>query len=150
MPSFSDVLSKAAETIERPPLPPKGTYVFVVNGQPKTQERKEYEIPEFQLKGVRPTEDVDTDELKAYGSPANIIVRKSFLFNTTDEAAFKRAEFNLREFLVKHLGMDGSLTIKELMTMANGKQCLGTIDYRPDQNDPEVMYADLRKTAPIE
>lgn len=150
MPSFSDVLSKAAESIERPPLPPKGTYVFVVQGQPKTNERKEYEVVDFQLKGVRPGEDVDADDLKAYGSPANIIVRKSFLFNTTDEAAFKRAEFNLREFLVTHLGMDAGLTIKELMTMANGKQCLGTIDYRPDQENPEVLYVDLKRTAPIE
>lgn len=150
MPSFSDILNKTAESIERPPLPPKGTYVFVVNGQPKDNKRKEYEVLDFSLKGVRPTEDVDSDDLKAYGSPANIIVRKSFLFNTEDEAAFKRTEFNLREFLMTHLGMDGSLSLKELITMANGKQCLGVIDYRPDQENPEVMYVDLKRTAPVE
>lgn len=152
MPSFSEILTKTAESIERPPLPPKGTYFLVVTGQAKKTDRKEYEVIDFPLKAVRPTEDVDAEGLAAYapsGKLDSIQVRKSFLFNTTDEAQFKQTEFNMREFLVTHLGLDPSLTMKELMNMAVNKQCLGVIDYRPDGNNPEIMYTDLKKTAPI-
>lgn len=152
MPSFSDVLTKSAESIERPPLPPKGTYLFVVNGQPKKTDRKEYEVIDFPLKGVRPVgEDVDMDEFKAYGGNANnILVRKSFLFNTQDEAAFKQTEFNLRNFLTEHLGLDAKLSIKELMALSVNRQCLGVIDYRPNDQNPEILYVDLKRTAPAE
>lgn len=150
MPNFGDILTKSAEKIERPPLPPKGTYVLVVNKAPTKTDRKNFEVLDFQMKAVRPTEDVDLDELKAYGSPNNILVRKSFLFNTEDEAAFKQTEFNLRNFLVEHLGLDASLTIKELMGMSVNKQCLGVIDYRPNEDNPEIVYTDLKRTAPLE
>ncbi len=146
----SEILSKPAVSIERPPLPPKGTYVLAVQGQPKKTDRKEYEVLDFTMKGVRPTDDVDTDELKAYGAPSNIIVRKSFLFNTQDEAAFRQTEFNLKEWLTRHLGQDETLTLKELINGAANKQCLGVIDYRPNAENPEIMYPDLKKTAPIE
>ena len=154
MPSFSEVLSKSAESIERPPLPPKGTYVLVVYGQPKPpRESKEWEVLDIPLRAVRADDaagDVDIEELRAYGDPKNIMVRKSFMFNTTDDAAFKTTEFQLREFLTKHLGLDESLTIKELLAMSVNKQCLGVIDYSPDRNDPERVYVDLKRTAPIE
>jgi hypothetical protein len=150
MPNFGDILTKTAESIERPPLPPKGTYVLVVTKAPDKQDRGEYEAVDFPMKAVRPTEDVDADELKAFGSPNNILVRKSFLFNTKDEAAFKNTEFNLRNFLVEHLGLPADLTLKELMTMSVGKQCLGVIDYRPNKENPEIIYTDLKRTAPLE
>lgn len=152
--SFADTLQKTAETIERPPLAPKGTYVFVVTGQAKKTDRNSpngsFEVIDIPLKGVRPTEDVDADDLKAYGSPNSILVRKSFLFNTQDEAAFRQTEFNLKEWLTTHLGQDPSLSIKELMNGMVNKQCLGVLDYRPDASNPEIMYHDLKKTAPID
>lgn len=154
MPSFNEVLSKSAESIERPPLPPKGTYVLAVAGQPKPpRESKQWEVLDIQLRGVRPdanAADVDMDALKAYGDPKNILVRKSFLFDTTDNAAFANTEFQLREFLVKHLGLDASLSIKELLALSVNKQCIGVIDFRPDDNDPERIYVDLKRTAPVE
>lgn len=151
MPNFSDILSRAAETIERPPLAPKGTYVFVVTGQPKKQERKEFEVLDFPLRGVAPSDDVDSDDFKEYGGKAdNIVVRKSFLFNTTDQAAFDQTLFNMKNFLVEHLGLDPSLSIKELINASVNKKCLGVLDYRADNTNPEIMYHNLGKTAPLE
>lgn len=154
MPNFNEVLAKSAESIERPPLPPKGTYVLAVAGQPKPpRESKQWEVLDIQMRGVRPDAaagDVDMDAYKAYGDAKNILVRKSFMFDTTDEASFANTQFQLKEFLTKHLGLDGSLSIKELLALAVGKQCLGVIDFRPDDNDPERVYVDLKRTAPIE
>lgn len=151
MPNFSDILTKTGESIERPPLAPKGTYVFVVSGQAKKTDRKEFEVIDFPLKGVSPGEDVDMDDFKAYGGKAdNIVVRRSFLFNTTDQAAFDSTAFNMKEWLVSVLGLDPSLSMKELMSAAVNKKCLGVLDYRPDNTNPEILYHDLKKTAPLE
>lgn len=151
MPSFSDVLTKTAESIERPPLAPKGTYVLVVTGAPKKRDSKQWEIVDFPMQGIRPTEDVDLDEFKAFGGNAkNVLCRKSFLFDTSDENAFARTQADMRDFLTLHLGLDPKLTIKELISMAPNKQCLGVIDWRPNEDNPEIVYIDLKKTAPVE
>lgn len=153
MPNFADILTKAAETTERPPLAPKGTYVFQVTGLPKKTDRRtpngSFEVIDIPMRGVRPTDDVDSDDLKAYGEPKNIVVRKSFLFNTEDEAAFAQTEFNLREFFITHLGLDPSLSYKELMNQCVHKECLGVLDYRPNAENPEILYHELKRTAPI-
>lgn len=150
MPSFSDILTKSAETIERPPLGPRGTYVMVVSGRFKKTDRKGYEVIDIPMHAVRPgADDVDVEELGKFGDPKNIMVRKSFLFPTDDEAGFRQTEFNMKEFLTKHLGQDEGLTMKELLEGAVNKQCLGVIDYRPNQENPEIMYHDLKRTAPL-
>lgn len=153
--SFADTLQKTAEDIERPPLAPKGTYVFAVTGLAKKTDRNNangsWEVIDIPLKGIRAGgEDVDAVELSAYGSPNSIVVRKSFLFNTQDEAAFRQTEFALKEFLTVHLGQDPKLSMKELMNGIVNKQCLGVLDYRPNADNPEIMYHDLKKTAPLD
>jgi hypothetical protein len=149
---FSDILSKRAEDIKAPPLPPRGTYVFVVNGLPKLVERKGFDVIDIPLKGVRPTDDVDMDAFREYGGSATgIIVRKSFLFNTdpTEEIAFQRTENDYKDFLQHHLGIPPG-TLKEMAGQVLNKQCLGVLDYRPDKEDPERIYTDLKKTAPLD
>lgn len=150
MPNFSDILTRSAETIERPPLAPKGTYHMVVSGQAKKTERKEFEVIDFPMKAVRPTEEVDADDFKAWGGkPDSITVRKSFLFNTTDQIAFDQTLFAMKSWLTDHLSLDPTLSIKELMNAAVNKQCLGVLDYRPDSSNPEILYYNLSKTAPF-
>jgi hypothetical protein len=35
------------------------------------------------------------------------------------------------------------------MAAAPGNECLATVQWRTDKNDPEIQYAEVRKTAPI-
>lgn len=150
MPKFSDILTKSSESIERPPLPPKGTYEFVITGIPKTREMKGFESVDFPVQAVSATEDVDEDELGAWGDlkKNKVTARVSFMFNTEDENEFANSEFRFTEFLTVHLGQDPA-SLKELMNGAVNKRFLGTLDYRPDRDDPERMYTQIRKTAPI-
>ena len=74
MPKFAEILTKSAESIERPPLPPKGTYEFVITAQAKTREITGYEVVDFPVRGVNAMEDVDSADLKAYGAPKNVVV----------------------------------------------------------------------------
>lgn len=154
MPSFADILTKAAETVERPPLAPKGTYTFAIISLPKKRDLNtpnfKGEVIDIPMRGVSPTDDVDLKELKEYGDPKNIVVRKSFLFNSEDPAAFAQTEFQFVEFLTIHLGQDPKLSIKELMNTCVNKKCLGILDYRPNAENPEQMFHDLKKTAPLE
>lgn len=150
---FSEILNKTTEDVKRPPNAPVGTYVLAVQKVPEIGEVKsekgEWDTITYQLRGVRATDDVDPDELKAYGDPKNIFVRKQFMFDRKDEAAFARTEFSHKEFLEKHLGM-GSGNLKELMSQTAGKQCLGAIAPRQDTRDSNVWYDDLKRTAPLE
>jgi len=154
VPNLDYIMDRAAESVERPPLAPLGDYVFQVTALPETREltspKGSWDVLEFPLQGVRPTDDVDPDLFKAYGEARNIRVRKSFLFtkDQSDKAAIEQTTFNLKTFLVDHLGGDPSLTIKELINSAVNKQCIGTLRYRAG-DDPTVQYHDLGKTAPL-
>jgi hypothetical protein len=153
MPKFAEILTKSAESIERPPLPPKGTYEFVITAQAKTRDiesdKFHGEAVEFPVRGVNAMEDVDSAELKAYGAPKNIVTRHSFMFNGTDENEFQRSEFALKEFLVTHLGQDPKLSMKELMNGAVNKHFLAYVDYRPDGRNPDNLFVNISKTAPM-
>lgn len=151
MPRFADVLDKTIESIERPPLGPKGMYVFRCRGTPKKNDRKEYEVLDINAVAVRPADDsVPLDALQAYGDPQNILVKRSFFFATDDDAKFAAAEFQLRQFLEKTLGIDPSLSLKEALAAVPGREFIGELDYRPDDSNPDVLYHELKKSAPLE
>jgi hypothetical protein len=155
MPNFDDIADKVLETVERPPLAPLGDYVFQVLKLPERREvssdKGAWDALEFSLRGVRPTEGVDPDLFKAFGDAKNILVRKTFMFtkDQDDKAGFETTQANLRDFLVKHLGLDASMSIKEGINASVGKQCIGTLKYRADRDDPSTMFHDLGRTAPL-
>ena len=151
--NFSDALDTTVGEIERPPLPPLGTYRFLVSKHPEiNQDNPDYDIVNFQMKGVAAMDDVDEDELKEYGQVGGISVRLSFLFDKNDTAKFKQTEYRLRTFLVDHLQIEGAeaVSLKEALAGSVNCQCLGVLSYRADKRDPEVQYAEIRKTAPVE
>jgi len=95
---------------------------------------------------VEATHDVDPDELEEFGNVAGFVTTKSFLFDNEDETAFQRSEYNLKRFL-EHLGIDESLSLGEALAASVNAQCMGELKHRPDPNDPEIVYAELGKTA---
>jgi len=155
--NFDEIASRVADTVERPPLAPIGTYVFVVTKLPTRRDVQDrnggpgWEAIEYPLIAVRPTDDVDPDLFAAYGEAKNIRVTKNFMFtkDENDKAGFEQTMFNMKEFLVKHLGGDGSKTILELMNDSVNKQCLGVLGYRADTNDKSIQYHSLGRTAPL-
>lgn len=153
MPNLDYIMDQVADSVERPPLAPLGDYVFVITKLPDqrelTSDKGSWDIVEFPLQAVRPTDDVDPDLFKAYGEAKNIRVRKTFMFPKDDEAGQAQTAFNLKTFLVDHLGLTGSGSIKELVNQSVNKQCIGTLKYRADTNDKSVQYHELGKTAPV-
>lgn len=154
---FTDALDRKAEEIKRPPNLPTGHYTFAVKAVPEIEDFESartgdtFDRVQFQMSCIEPQDDVDADELSDFGNVAGQTLRKTFLFNTTEgkEAEFARSEFNLKRFLVDHLALDESMTMEELLNAAVGAQCIAEVTHRPDPNDPEVVYAELGRTAAL-
>lgn len=149
--NFANILNEKIADIKRPPNIPVGTYRVQVKNIPEVVERKNFEILDFQLQLIEPQDDVDKDDLKAYGGLGPMArVRRSFLFNTEDDAAFKRTEFDLRRFLEDHLKCaTADMSMKEAINASMNAQCLAFVNWRQDGQDPEVQHNNVARTAPL-
>lgn len=151
---FTDALDRKMEEVKRPPNPPVGHYTWQVKKHPDTDSfdsrnnGKTFDRLTFQMVCVSPSDDVDPDILAEYGNVAGFVTNKAFLFDNEDEAAFERSMYNVKRFL-DHLGVDDSLSLSEALAASVGAQCLGELKHRPDPNDPEVVYAELGRTAAL-
>lgn len=156
--NFQEALNTKVDEIERPPLLPMGTYRWLVEKHPAldTIANGRFDVCDFILKCVEAKDDVDVEDLQAYienaGDLSGARIRHRFMFNKEDEGNFKRSMFNLKRFITEHLGVgeEAGMSLKELLAQSVGQQCLGTIKWRPDQNDPEIQYAEIGTTAPVE
>ena len=151
---FSDALDRKLEDVKRPPNLPVGHYTWQVNKLPEidsfdsSRTGTTFERITFQMTCVEARDDVDADDLNDFGNVQGALNRKSFLFSADedDKAAFERSMFNLRRFL-GHLGVDESLSVTEALSASVGAQCVGELTHRPDPSDPEIIYAEIGRTA---
>lgn len=156
MARFADIAHKKLDDIERPPLAPVGNYIFEVINDPqpvlKQTANGEFEVVDFQLRGLQAMDDVDTAELEVFGGAKGVIVRKGFIFNTdpAEEANFKRTEYEMKTFLEEHLQITEAEELTQAMAMAKGRTCIGEVGHRPDKENPDRIYLDLKKTMPID
>lgn len=155
MVNFADALKTKAGAIERPPLLPIGTYSAIVSKVPtmETIGDGKWDTLDFMLRLQTAHDDVDQDSLKEYGGlGAQSVLRQRFMFNKEDEAAFNRTLFNLKRFLLDHLKIEGTddTQLNELINNSVNHSCNVFVQWRPDKNDAEVIYAEIKKTAPLE
>jgi hypothetical protein len=154
MVNFNSILDKKAEDIVRPPNIPVGTYRFAVKKPPNITNSNDgkWEIVDFPLQLIEAIDGVDDDDLKAYGGLGpNSVVNKKFMFNTEDDAAFKRTEYDLKRFLIDHLKcMTPDMQIKQGINASLNAQALVFVKWVPDKDDPEVQYSNAGKTAPLD
>lgn len=150
---LNSVLNNTSDEVERAPLPPKGTFVVQVASLPTQREiisdKGEWDAIEFNLRGVRPTDDVDSDALREYGDTKNIFARFTVMFPRNDQAGIATAQERLERFVIEHLGIKGG-SMKEKLNNTVGKQCLATLDYQADRNDPDILRLRVKSTAPVE
>ena len=154
---FADALDRKIETIERPANMPVGHYSFQVIKHPEFSEFTSRDgVPfdriTFVCQVASPGEDVDPDDLAAYGPYNKTQLRKQFLVadSAVDQVGHDRSMFNLRRFL-EHCGVDDeSLSLAEALSATVNAQFFGELTHRPDANDPEVVYQEIGRTALVE
>jgi hypothetical protein len=154
--NFNDVLNTAVASVERPPLIPIGSYKAFVEKVPSidTIADGRFDVCDFQMNIVSALEDVDADELKKFGKVSGVRRRLRFMFNRDPEEKlnFDRSVYNLKRFLIDHLKIEdsGDDKFKQMLNSAVNKSCVIVMGYRPDKANPEIMYDEITKTAPLE
>jgi hypothetical protein len=149
--NFADVATKSISEIERPPLPPVGTYRWKISKVPEQTSSNDgnWDIVNFSVRALEALDDVDLEDYK--GEVGNIIQSVRFMFNKNDESEFEKSLFRLRTFLEKHVQCaEAGMTIPQAMNASVGQEFLGTIVWRQDKQDTETFHANIGRTAPLE
>jgi len=149
--NFAEQATKKIADIERPPLPPVGTYRWSITKLPTqaTSNDEKWDFLTFQCRALEAMEDVDMDGYT--GDVKNIILPLKFMFNKEDEAEFEKSLYRVRTFLEKHVkcAQEGDSIAQALNSSVN-QQFLGSVVWNPGKNDPEDLFANLVRTAPID
>lgn len=151
MPNFADILNKRAEDIEKPPLPPQGTYRFKITKVPEFKEvgGGDWDMAIVQCQAVEAMDNVEVDDYK--GDITNIRLSKTFLFNKNDEAEFAKTEYAFRQFLENHAQvLTDDMSVGEALNACKGAEFLGDVKWRADSRSEGDFQAEIGKTAPID
>lgn len=149
--NFADAAQKKVAEIERPPLPPVGTYRWSITKLPAvtTTNDGKWDILTVNIRAVEALDDVDIESYS--GEVTNITNQVKFMFNKEDEAEFEKSLFRARTFFEKHVRCaEEDDTIAQALNKSVNQQFLGTIAWQQDKNDQEIFYANISRTAPLE
>ena len=154
MARFSELLDRKSEDITPPPLLPAGTYLARVRKYPDQDETTGrdgtlYDKLTFQLEVVAASE-VDEDAISAFGKVAGFPLRHDFLFNTSadEERARANSENRLKNFLSALGVFPEGVSLRDALAASPGSTCLVEVGHRPDNNDPERFYTEVRRVFP--
>jgi hypothetical protein len=156
--NFLDALNAKVSDIERPALLPVGTYVWKINkphkeNQPGQSGWASIDFPCVPVSAYEPAEDIDMDELSAYGSLNNGISSIRFMLDTNADGkvAIEKFQWALRRFCLDTLKVeaDEDSTLKELMAKAVGCEFIATASHRQAPGTEDV-YCDVRNWAPVD
>lgn len=152
MVNFADALDQDVDSVEAAPVIPIGTYVWEVHKDFGTRKAgDDWEVTFFPVKCVSPEEDVDEDELEAFGNPAGEIQRIEWMSPTAAGKEGDRGRQNtlnrIKKFLVDVLQLDESGTMRELMAQAKGCQFIAQVSHSEYQGDTQV---ELKRAAPLD
>lgn len=151
MPNFADIATKKVADIERPPLPPVGTYRWSITKLPQvtTTNDGKWDILTVPVRALAAEDDVDMTDFS--GEVTNITNQVKFMFNKEDEVEFEKSLYRTRTFFEKHVQCASEEdTVGQMLNNSVNQQFLGSIAWQQDKNDPEMFYANIARTAPLE
>ncbi len=151
MPNFADIASQKVSEIERPPLPPVGTYRWQITKLPvsTTSGDGKWDILTVPVRALEALDDADMSDYS--GEVTNITNQIKFMFNKEDEVEFEKSLYRVRTFFEKHVKCaDDGDTVAQMLNKSVNQQFLGSIAWQQDKNDPEMFYANVGRTAPLE
>lgn len=151
MPNFADIATKKMAEVERPPLPPVGTYRWSITKLPIQTESGDgkWDILTIPCRALEAMDDVDMEGYS--GEVTNITNQIKFMFNKEDDAEFEKSLYRVRNFFEKHVKCaDENDTVGQALNNSVNQQFLGSIAWQQDKNDSEVFYANIARTAPLD
>lgn len=141
--NFNEILSKPAESAERPPVCPNGSYIMGVEKY-ETGESAQKKTPfiRFHLKPSQPMEDVDAEAFAAFGGTEKLAkVKFTKDFYLTDDALWR-----LRDFLenVVKVDLTNGRSFNDAIPDCINAQLVGVVLHKLSQ-DNSTTYAQLDK-----
>lgn len=156
MVNFADALDTSASEVEAPPLLPVGTYIWEVHKDYEVRAAGEdWEAIEWLVRCVSAEEDVDEDEIEAFGDPAGELARVSFMSPTAAGKEGDRGRQQtlnmIKNFITNALQVDeDGMSMGELMAAAKGNQFLAQATHEQDKNNPEIFRLRLKRISAVE
>lgn len=140
MANFSSILDMPSSEVKFPKLP-VGSYVGIVKGMPRYDKSTKKQTPfvEFQIQLTEAMEDVDPDELEAFGPFAEKTIPLTFYYET--EGGFNR----LKAFL-DNCGVEDYSNLRVGIEEAPGRTIVVEIKHEPSA-DGQSIYARIDGTA---
>lgn len=139
---FAKILGKQTSAIEKPKPLPLGHYIFNNPALPKFIDIGKNATPcaEFGLIVLAPGDDVDAEQLAAYGEWKGKSVRfRMFLTEAS--------EYRTKEELSDVFGIDQEgKTLGQMFNETVNKQVVGEIGHRPSEDGTE-MFHEIKKLA---
>jgi hypothetical protein len=151
--TFSSILDRPSSEIERPkPLPP-GTYLFLVEGQPRFDKstKKQTDFVEFTARILQPGNDVDPAAMAEVPGGTAVGKTMKLTFYLTEDAVFRLINKDGTGFL-NHLGIEVGPPLGQLISEAPGRQFWGTVKHRSVENQQtgEVsIFSEIGSTAKV-
>lgn len=152
MARFADALNRSHEDIRRPPPLPLGHYLCTCTKVPDPAEEMSsakgtFEKLTIPVQVVSALDDVEPDELSAFGNPSGTPLRIDFIFNCdpAEEAKFEGTLNRLKEFLDKAGVNVRQGTMGEWLHELPGSQFIVEVGHRPDPNDAAIVYAEVKR-----
>ena len=152
---FNTALDTKANEVEKPPVLPQGNYIWRVSKAPvsSTSKSGEWSILEIPLICVSADDDVDPDDLEAYGPLDKTYNRVTFMAptNAESEQEIQKTLYRLTQFLQETLRVDceADATVKEMLANAMNCQMYATATWRPSDDGTDT-YVDLKNYAPLD
>lgn len=149
--SFASIADKKIDEVERPPLPPVGTYRWKITKLPELSKSgdEKWEILTVNVRAIEALDDVEVSDYP--GDITGIMQSVRFMFNLEDQAEFEKTLFRVRTFFEKHVQCaEAGMSIGQALNASVGGEFLGAIAWRQDKNDEDVFHANISRTAPLE
>lgn len=152
---FNKALDVKAEDVKPVPTPPAGHYVWKVTKGSINADAEQWQSVRFNCQAVSVFEDandVDPEDLAAYGKVTGIMSDKSFMFDKINgtETDLIRMQNDVKRF-AEHCGVEDveKKSLKQLISECQNKQFVGQLNLKPRKDNPEAMNANIGKTAPV-
>lgn len=153
---FMKALDVKAEDVKPVPTPPAGHYVFQVTKPGAINDGEQWQSVRFTSQAVSVFEDandVDPEDLAAYGKVTSLVNDKSFMFDKINgtEADLIRFQNDVKRFCVDHLQIEGAdkMTLRQMLAASVNKRFVGQVVLKPRKDNPEAMNVNIGKTAPV-
>lgn len=140
---FSDILGTEVGSMEKPKVAPAGHWrATVLNMRAVKPKDEDGDLSvAISVKLTEPQEDVDPDEVEAFGSDL-----EEARLGSRRWLSSKKQVFYFQK-LLSDIGLSG--TMEEAMAEAQGYEVIVEVVHAPNDDDPEIPYASINSILPV-